>query len=482
MFWAAIFMLIWSLLLVSTLADESADTLSKCKSLCLQYEQQPSLSHHTACIASKSKEHRAYWDKSGCARLLTQACEPLQDLLPLRELRAPDRFDWTSTCNAAFGSLSNDTNADFVFLTVASKPIALYGNLLASLIEADIKVVTIGYNAFQSTVFAKDTKRYYKYFSGYKVVSVYYLLENCLSRGLVDKDTIVMFADGTDTLFQGSKQRVLSDFLSFNASIVWSTERDMWPDTHLTKTMYAKRPESGNRSLFRHLNSGGWMARVGPMLKWYEDWSNPPFVAYNKVSTKGNAKLPDAAKATAARKKKFVLTVADPQPPRQFKNATQLWNMRNAASETDLPLVFKVSDQFNAAHMFLYGVGDAVIDTSAKLIVSMWIPKKEQQDFFAYKGNGSSLHVVSKKTNTVPAILHYNGPARNNWCGHENIGISNESRLNAIFSTKNVEKNTAFLDENLNLLPQGLVSTELLKACVPRHAIKCETSCTRSKI
>ena len=82
---------------------------------------------------------------------------------------------------------------------------------------------------------------------------------NLLRKALEDEDpnTLVMFLDGYDTFINTDAKTLQERFLGFNCDVVFSAERDCWPDTNLA----SEYPPSD--TIFKYLNSGTFIGRAG---------------------------------------------------------------------------------------------------------------------------------------------------------------------------------------------------------------------------
>ena len=78
-------------------------------------------------------------------------------------------------------------------------------------------------------------------------------------KNIPDQD-IILFVDAFDVVLLGNKQQFIERFLSFNAPLVFSAERRLYP-AHSVHDM--KTPYPASSTTFRYLNSGGYIGKAG---------------------------------------------------------------------------------------------------------------------------------------------------------------------------------------------------------------------------
>jgi len=434
-----------------------------CQELCKKYEIVPSL--WDGCRGSMSNSDRSTWNSNECAGRLSQSCKLWSSLLS-QDPRPV--VDWDATCRATFGGI--DTLDEMVLLTVANRPSGMFGLLLKSVLSKNIKTVVVGWDFWDNKNDNHKQKKtkHGKYYSGYKVISLYLLLKTCVSKNLVKDDLYIMFVDGTDSVFQQGPDYILSHARRIDAPIIFSTERDMFPATEHIKSIYPRSYKAPIKTIFGHLNTGGWIGKPQALLEWYREWANAPYVSYTKP----------------VGKKKLVLD--RPQPVKSYKSVEELWNKRNVeATSPELPRVFRVGDQFNAAHMYLDDVANATVDSFASLFISMWIPAREQNKFFQFENLNKKNEdedyapLKSLRTKSRPAVMHYNGPAKLQYCGDRG---ATTVFSNSHYTKDKVEKaiqdgKLVFLNADLALLKKGVVSAALVEASYTERVMKCKGQC-----
>ncbi|CAH1395027.1 unnamed protein product [Nezara viridula] len=79
------------------------------------------------------------------------------------------------------------------------------------------------------------------------------LLRQALKPYQHDESLIVMFTDSFDVMFLGTKENIIKNFKTFNASIVFAAEVYCWPEKSLADS-YPK-----TESPYKYLNSGGFI-------------------------------------------------------------------------------------------------------------------------------------------------------------------------------------------------------------------------------
>jgi len=79
----------------------------------------------------------------------------------------------------------------------------------------------------------------------------------------LDENDIIMFVDGYDSILLAQPEEILRTYDLFKSDLVFSTEINCWPDKHLADE-YKHNADSGP---FKYLNSGGFIGRVGTILK-----------------------------------------------------------------------------------------------------------------------------------------------------------------------------------------------------------------------
>lgn len=446
----------------------SISTENKCMRICRKEHVFPSL--WRGCLKRKSSDS---YQRLNCSQILSQNCTLWRDYLQPHPLPTSAPQHWNDSCNAVFGN-----GEDLVLLTVASKPSGMFGMMLLSALRRGLKVTVVGWNFFaQKNLTATNesstserTPRHGKYFSGYKIVSIYMLLEQCSALGILHPDQRIMFVDGTDTVFQQDRDFIMGELNHMLSPIIFSTERDMFPATTWVRNNYPKTYVAEITTIFGHLNSGAWVARVGAMRRWFWDWVNAPYISYRQ-NTVCLEKL-----GNLCRKR---LVIDSPQPRRVMRDVEELWRLRNEVNETILPRCYQVSDQFNAAHMYIQGVENATLDSFARLFVSMWIPRKESSKFFEF----AEAKVISKRTNSTPAVLHFNGPAKLEYCGTTSLTYPyDEAATRQILREHIVNKNLQMLDADLRLLPQHSISEDVILASISNRYMICSRNCNRRRI
>ena len=77
----------------------------------------------------------------------------------------------------------------------------------------------------------------------------------------------VMALDADDILIVSGPRQILADFQSFNCDIVFSTEKNNWPDV----AFLAEFEASIAATAYRYLNSGAWIGRTAACRRFFED-------------------------------------------------------------------------------------------------------------------------------------------------------------------------------------------------------------------
>jgi len=450
-----LFLLFFVLVSLPETIGEISKEDKECEALCERHNVIPSL--WEGCLDKVSLKT---FQNLECFKRMSQSCQAWSRWLEPNPLAPEAKPNWQETCAAVFGKRS-----DLVLITVANRPAGMFGMMALGALQRSLSVTVVGWDFFVPSLRTDPSKpkpkRHPKFFSGYKIVSIYLLMERCSQIGMLSKDQIIMFVDGTDSLFQQGPEYIMSQLNAMLAHkpIVFSSERDMFPATDWVRQHYPRTYGAPIKTIFGHLNTGGWVGRAGAMRIWYRDWANAPFMSYHPMKGKG----------------KLVLDV--PQPTRQIRTAQELWDLRDAhGTNGKLPRCYQVSDQFNAAHMYIQGVGNASVDNWAKLFVSMWIPQKEHSRFFDFSEPGL---VKSRRTQTVPAVLHFNGPAKQQYCGATSLTTAgiDVAAATRLLAQSLLDKKLQFLDADLRLLPPGAVKPELLAASLTDRRMVCKKEC-----
>lgn len=79
-------------------------------------------------------------------------------------------------------------------------------------------------------------------------------------------DEIILFSDGTDAVFTGSEEEILSKFYKYNTGLLFSAEIGCWPDKSLASLF-----KDNGVSPFKYLNSGGFIGKVGLIKEMLND-------------------------------------------------------------------------------------------------------------------------------------------------------------------------------------------------------------------
>lgn len=81
----------------------------------------------------------------------------------------------------------------------------------------------------------------------------------------VQNDEIIFFTDGNDAILMCSEEEILNKFYQTGKELVFSTESACWPDKNLAE----QYPDT--TSIFRYLNSGGFIGKAGIIKKILKD-------------------------------------------------------------------------------------------------------------------------------------------------------------------------------------------------------------------
>ena len=371
------------------------------------------------------------------------------------------------TCQNVFGGPE-----ELIILTMANGPFGLFGNMLMSLISRGMntaRLVVMGWDFFEeddvSSSSAGSTRKEKSYFFALKLIYTYYLVEKCDGLGLLPNEKYILFVDGTDILFQRSPEDILGEARKIRAPLLFSTERDLYPATDWAKKEYPRHYSAPLNEIFAHLNSGGWIAHPHVLKEWFRYWTNPPFMAYKKG--RGGQ-----------------LELVEPQPTNKtFLTAGELWQLRYGRTDLGkLPRIFSSDDQFNAAHMYLRGVCNASIDDHAHIFLSMWIPRKQHSQFFQRQEKceiDADRHCMkSIRTGTIPAVLHFNGPAKYQFCDDATVTSFLYEDVSPARIGQHMENGKViFLDRDLSVLPPNAVSSTMLYESATKRLFICKESC-----
>jgi len=100
---------------------------------------------------------------------------------------------------------------------------------------------------------------YYEKLYRYKL---FYLLPY-IEEHILGKYEYMLFVDAKDTNFYRDPSTLIEDFKSFNKSIVFCGERELWPTTNLTH-LYSTKERTGP---FAYLNSGAYIGYTAKIVE-----------------------------------------------------------------------------------------------------------------------------------------------------------------------------------------------------------------------
>jgi hypothetical protein len=182
---------------------------------------------------------------------LSISCERKQLIPTLQKNYSPDPNGrtWEEKCSRIFPQQQPSQHQQpsqqqqLVVFAVASKPMTYYGMLVATAIKYNFKLVTIGW----ITTTTQKRKIPPEYYFGYKIVSVYNILVNCMTRNFINNNTIVMVVDGTDVMFQNGPEEILKQFEMMNRSIIFGGEAPKNIRTDFTERKYQQQIQDSLR-------------------------------------------------------------------------------------------------------------------------------------------------------------------------------------------------------------------------------------------
>ena len=114
--------------------------------------------------------------------------------------------------------------------------------------------------------------KYNKEWTGHRLKDA--LLKKYLEK--LNGNEIVMCTDAYDTLFLGDTDTIKSRFLKFNKPILFSAERNCWPEPALS--VYYKK-----NGFFRYLNSGAFIGESKTILRLMNRYKEPPAASFNAI-------------------------------------------------------------------------------------------------------------------------------------------------------------------------------------------------------
>ncbi|XP_065582274.1 procollagen-lysine,2-oxoglutarate 5-dioxygenase 1-like isoform X1 [Artemia franciscana] len=144
-------------------------------------------------------------------------------------------------------------NLDFLVVTVATNETDGYNRFMRSAKLYTIPVKVLGMGEVWK---GGDVKRTVG--GGHKVN----LLKKALEEYKDDKEKIVAFTDSYDVIFAGSPEKIIQQFKTFQARVVFSAEGFCWPDQNLAD-QYPAAPLRGKR----FLNSGGFIGYASDLYE-----------------------------------------------------------------------------------------------------------------------------------------------------------------------------------------------------------------------
>jgi hypothetical protein len=134
-----------------------------------------------------------------------------------------------------------------------AKPL-IYDNALKYFDEKDIHICR--FNGLPA-----DSSLYQKLYT-YKITHLLpYIKEHILG-----KYKYMLFVDAKDTNFYKDPRTIVEEFLTFNKSIVFCAEKELWPETQYTH-LYSEKVRSGQ---FKFLNSGIYIGYVEKIVEHLE--------------------------------------------------------------------------------------------------------------------------------------------------------------------------------------------------------------------
>ena len=91
-------------------------------------------------------------------------------------------------------------------------------------------------------------------------------VSNFLKRPTLNPEDIILFTDGFDVAYFGTKEEILRRYYQFNHPIVFGCETDCWPDPNRVSEYMAKNATKAGVE-FPYLNSGMFIGTVDALRK-----------------------------------------------------------------------------------------------------------------------------------------------------------------------------------------------------------------------
>ena len=301
--------------------------------------------------------------------------------------------------------LHRHAKQELLVITFIERPGKGSCRMLRSAARFGIPLIVLGWDPHGS-------HRFHEFYLGSKIV----MLAAFLERYILNDDAIVIYVDGTDTLFQQNAARLHERATSLlarssSAAIIFSAEANCYPP-HVRPWFSRRFDEKHTRASVRHsesrppifkfLNSGGFVGMahgVRVMLKAYlervDNRTNDNMHSSNATLTSGV----EAVQATKVARRKENISAA-----------LQLHAQRSLYYP-DLSIVYKTNDQAVFAELFVAmgggSNGSALrmdLDYATQLFLPMFSSTPSRN--LAVEDGHRVRNCISR---TTPAILHYNG-------------------------------------------------------------------------
>lgn len=132
----------------------------------------------------------------------------------------------------------------------------IYNNAINYFNDKDIYVNRI-------TIDTIDRNDYYGKLYVHKIVEQ----SKYMKEHILGKYKYTLFVDATDTNFYRDPVDIVDTFLTFNKSIVFCAEKELWPETRYTH-LYSEKVRNGP---FQFLNSGGYIGYTEKIVEHLQD-------------------------------------------------------------------------------------------------------------------------------------------------------------------------------------------------------------------